>query len=379
MQLSQRIYWIFFLQPLALGAWFPRIPEIQTTLGLDNGELAIAIAGAPVGTLITLLFAGKLVAKIGARRVILLLYPVYFLAMVLPYIAPGLLSLMLALACVGSTLTTLELGFNVLADEYEKRTDHKIMSKAHGLWSFGLLGGTLIGSITAWLDISAILMGSCILIAALPVAMLVSLNLPEDRKPQIPDFKTRSFAPPHPILLGVSFFTFGATLTEGAVADWSAVFLRDIYQIGPGIAGVGVILFSLSVALTRLAGDRLRLWTSPGKLARKLSVFGMFGVVLVYFAPGIISAVIGFSIIGIGAALAFPLAVSAAASAPGRTPASNVAVLSFIALAGFLVGPLVIGAVADVYDIRLGLLVLAPMLAISFVLAPNLDKALQPD
>ncbi|WP_199823753.1 MFS transporter [Labrenzia sp. OB1] len=377
MSRAQRICLIFFLQPIAFGAWLPHIPGIQTSLDLSNGGLAIALAGLPAGTLTALLFAGRLADWLGARRLTLLFYPVFLTAMLLPLLAPSQLLLMASLALVGGAMSILELGLNVLADDYETATSHRIMSKAHGLWSFGLLTGTLIGSLVAGYALEPVYTGLGIAILVLAAATTVILRLPAPGSVSTNGGKAprKGFRLPHPLLLGVCFFTFGTTLVEGAVADWAAIFLRDTFTANLGIAGLGVSVFILTVAVTRLAGDRLRRKLSAGRLAQCLALIGLFGLAVIWLAPAIPAAMAGLSILGIGAALAFPLGVTAASAAPGTSPASNVAILSFIALTGFLAGPLLIGTVADHTDIRIGLMVLAPMLCLSFLLAPFLTRA----
>ncbi len=375
MSLSARICLIFFLQPIALGAWLPHIPGVQTSLGLTNSELAFALVGAPLGTLSTLIFAGRLATRMGARRIIQLFYPVFLTVMLLPFLATSQWMLMTVLACVGSSMSILELGLNVLADEHEKRTGDKIMSKAHGFWSFGLLAGTLIGAGVAGLGIEPLFAGLGIALVVQSAVLPVTGKLPKESKDTQPSAESQAFQLPHPLLIGICVFTFGTTLVEGAIADWAAVFLRDTFAANPGMAGLGVAVFSLCVATTRLFGDRLRQVAAPGRLGQLLALTGLIGVAGIWFSPGTGSALLALGILGIGAALAFPLGVTAAAAAPGRSAASNVAVLSFIALLGFLVGPLAIGALADAYGIRTGLMILLPMIGVSLILAPLLTVA----
>ncbi|MCV0426524.1 MAG: MFS transporter [Roseibium sp.] len=371
---AHRICLIFFLQPIALGAWLPHIPGVQVKLGLTNSELAIALVGAPIGTLLTLIVAGRLAHWVGARRITLIFYPVFLIAMLFPFLSATQWSLMVALACVGSSMSILELGLNVLADEYETGTGGKIMSKAHGFWSFGLLSGTLIGSAVAGFGLEPLLAG-------LSIAVVVQLVvLPSILRLQLHSVaetaaKPRGFRLPHPILLGVCVFTFGTTLVEGAIADWAAVFLRDTFAANPGLAGLGISVFSLCLASTRLMGDRLRQIAAPGHLGQGLAAIGLIGVGLIWLSSSVPMALLGLGVLGVGAALAFPLGVTAASAAPGTSAASNVAVLSFVALLGFLAGPLTIGAIADAFDMRVGLMVLAPMLGLSLLLAPFLTIA----
>ncbi|MEO9776432.1 MAG: MFS transporter [Roseibium sp.] len=374
---SQRICLVFFLQPIALGAWLPHIPGVQTALGLSNSALALALVGGPVGTSSALLVAGWLANRIGARKITLVFYPVFLCAMLLPFLASSQWLLMGALVLVGGSLSVLELGLNVLADDYEKDTGRKIMSKAHGCWSFGLLSGTLIGSAVAGLRFDPFVAGLGIALVVQALVLPIILGLPERAAGAGAAVapKRQGVRLPHPLLLGVCVFTFGTTLVEGAVADWAAVYLRDAFAAGPGLAGLGISVFSLCLATTRLFGDRLRQVAPPGRLGQGLAVVALVGLAGIWLAPGAPAALAALGILGVGAALAFPLGVSAAASAPGTSAASNVAVLSFVALLGFLVGPLIIGPLADAYGIRAGLMALAPMIGLSLVLAPFLTRA----
>ncbi len=372
MSLQQRVLWAFFLQPIVFGAWIPRIPEIQTKLALDPTGLAIALAGAPIGTLITLTFAGRLVHALGARRAIMVMFPLFFAAMTLPFLAPSLPLLVAALAVMSTMISILELALNVIADEVEKQTKSIIMSKAHGFWSLGVMTGTGLGSIAAGMHMAPIATDLVITLVVLPIALLIAHGLPKaDTTPAAPAGR---IGLPHPILIGISLYVFGTSLTEGAVSDWSAIYMRDVFESGPGVGGIAVTAFSLTAALTRLSGDRLKMRFGPTRLARVLALIGLCGVVLVGFAPNAIAGIIGFVLIGIGAAVAFPLGVTAAVEAPGRNAASNVATLSLIALTGFLVGPLLIGPITQFAGIRIGFGVLFPMLALSALLAPMLSR-----
>jgi MFS family permease len=368
------LYLIFFTQPIVLGAWLPRIPEVQEKLGLSASELALSLVGAPIGTLLSLLIAGRIGDALGAKKTMAIFYPIFFVAMLLPFIAPSQFALALALAAVGSSISILELGMNVAADEVEKQYKRLVMSKAHGLWSLGLMAGTLIGSAAAWQSIAPLIAGLALSVLFLPAGFygLKQLDIQKPVPAPATD-KTKRFTMPHPILLGICAFTFGTTLTEGAVADWAAIFMRDAMDAGPGASGLAVTAFTLLVATTRKFGDRLRDMFPVHRLAMILATIGLAGVTVVYFADRYAIALIGFGLIGLGASLAFPLAVSAAANAPGSSSANNVATLSFLALTGFLVGPVSIGFITEATNIRVGLLVLAPMLAISAIFAFSLN------
>jgi MFS family permease len=371
------LFFVFFSQPVALGAWLPRIPEVQEKLALSPAELAIALIGAPIGTLSSLLVAGRIGDWLGAQKTMLIFYPLFFLAMTLPFLANSQLTLMLSLALMGSTLSILELGMNVSADLYEKQRKKLVMSRAHGLWSFGLMTGTIVGSASAAMRLDPFLMEVAIFaVLILPSLYAVKqVNLDQPAPAATANTGKTGFTMPHILLLGICLFTFGTTLTEGAVADWAAIFMRDIHGASHGFAGLSLTFFTMSVALTRLTGDKLREHFSTTDLARTLAIIGVLGLGVIYIAPNAIIAMLGFAMLGSGVALGFPLAVTAAANAPGKSSASNVAVLSFLALTGFLVGPISIGFVAEVTNIKIGLMVITPMLAVSAVLASTLKPS----
>ena len=366
---------VFFLQPVPFGGWLPRIPDVQHALGLGPAALAVALLGLPCGTLLTLPFAGPMVERIGAHRGMLIGLPLNFLAVCLPALAPSQLTLFLALMLTGATLSFVELSLNVTAAEAEKATGNLIMSKSHGFWSLGIMAGSLIGAGMAGLGLSPVLSVSIAAIVALPVAIFVVKQLPAGantahaRDSHRPSFQLPSWA-----LLAICLFVFGITMTEGAMADWSAVFMRSVLGADAATAGLGYSAFALVVALGRLVGDRLRERWGATILARVCGAFAIAGVAVLVVAPNAPLAYLGFGIIGLGVSVGFPLGVSAAAALPGSA-SQNVAVLSFVALTGFLVGPPLIGFIAEHVAMRVGLAVLIPALAVSLAFTYRLRQA----
>jgi MFS family permease len=360
---------VFFLQPIAFGAWLPRIPDIQRALGLGSADLALALLGMPIGILLTLPFAGRFVAYVGARATILYGFPVFLALVWLPTTSWNLTALFFFLAIVGIALATLELGLNVMADAVEKETRSLIMSTCHGFWSLGIMLGNLIGAGLAGLHLPPHL--TVILVAAIVLlpSMAFARGLPNLKGGAHDPMQARStpFRLPGGALLAVCAFTFGVTITEGAVADWSAVFLRDVFNAGSMQAGLGYSVFAVMVAAGRFFGDRLKARYGPVRLARACGLANVLGLVLLYLSPDTAVALLGFAAMGLGVSVGFPLAVTAAASLTDRPSASSVAILSFVALLGFLVGPPVIGFVAELGDMRLGLAMLLPVAIVSLL------------
>ncbi len=365
----------FFLQPIAFGSWLPRIPEIQAGLGLGPAALALTLLGMPVGTLLTLPFAGPLVGRIGARTTIIVGFFYYAIATSLPAFSSDPVLLFVALVFAGSAISFLELGLNVAADTVEKSTGTLIMTKSHGFWSVGIMVGSLIGSGMAGLGIAPqwAILGAALL--TLPLGIAVGRALPPmaSQAPAEGGPQRSSWSLPSPALLGVCLFVFGITMTEGAMADWSAIFLRDALSAEGGLVGLGYSVFAFMVAAGRFGGDTIKARLSAVGTARFCGALAMLGAVLLYLAPNVTLALIGFGTIGFGVSVGFPLAVTAAAGIGDRTASANVAVLSFVALTGFLIGPPLIGFVAEHSDIRVGVACILPFLLLSLVLTGRLE------
>lgn len=362
---------VFFLQPIAFGSWLPRIPDVQQHLGVGPAGLALALLGLPVGTLLTLPFAGRLVARIGARATILYGFIIYSLVMALPALAWNSETLFIALMFLGSAMSTLELGLNVKADEVEKHAKRAIMSTCHGCWSLGIMAGSVVGSILAALGVAAVIAIPLAAVIALPVALYVGSLLPDygkDERVAAAAAPKAKWQPPGAMLLGICLFVFGIGMTEGAIADWSAVFLRDMFNAPAAQAGIGYSVFAALVAAGRFSGDWLRTRYGAVTVARFCGACAIVGLGIVYFAPSPEIAIFGFAVMGFGVSVGFPLAVTAAASLKDRPASSSVATLSFIALTGFLIGPPMIGFVAEHTSMRGGLAMLLPFLGISLVL-----------
>ncbi len=364
----------FFLQPIAYGSWLPRIPEIQAGLGLGPAALALTLLGMPVGTLLTLPFAGPIVGRIGARRTIIIGFVYYAIAASLPAFSPDPVMLFIALAFAGSSISFLELGLNVEADAVEKATGTLIMTKSHGFWSVGIMAGSLVGTLLAGMGMApqwAILAAALV---TLPMGIATGLALPS-ADAEVPVERSaggRKWSLPSPALIGVCLFVFGITMTEGAMADWSAIFLRDALAADVGTVGLGYAVFAFMVAAGRFGGDTIKARLGAVGTAQLCGVLAVLGAGLLYLAPNVTLALIGFGTIGFGVSVGFPLAVTAAAGIGDRPASANVAVLSFVALTGFLIGPPLIGFVAEVSDIRIGVACVVPFLLLSLIFTRQL-------
>lgn len=382
MSQQRLIMLVFFVQALTFGSWLPRIPEVQQALGVDHAGLAIGLIGMPIGTLLSLPIAGRLASHFGSRRIIIVGFVLFLIVVTLPGWATSLPMLFFALMLTGIFMSLLELGLNLKADEIEKQSDKFIMSTCHGFWSLGLMVGTLVAAGLITLGLSPGMSQVIFALLVLPLALYAAISLWEAEVVPPTDELSSSgarFRVPSPILIGICIFVVGTTMTEGAAADWSAIFMRDMFDAPAALTGIGYTLFALTITTGRMFGDRLKLRFGAVMLGRISGLIGAVGALVVVLSPSMPFALLGFAMLGFGASVGFPLAVTAAAQAPGISPARNVALLTFFALTGFLAGPPLIGFIAQATNLRFGLAVLVPALLATAVFAGLLvSKKRQP-
>ncbi|TIW78158.1 MAG: MFS transporter, partial [Mesorhizobium sp.] len=164
--------------------------------------------------------------------------------------------------------------------------------------------------------------------------------------------KAPMFARPTLPILVLVAVTLSAMLLEGASIDWSAIYMRTVFESGPFVAGFTVALFAFSQATTRFFADSFVDRHSPSGVARVLLATMAAGVFLVFFSPAPFVSMLGFALLGVGSSAIFPLAISAAAQRSDRPAAINVAALSQISFTAFLLGPPLLGFVSDHWGIR---------------------------
>ena len=361
---------VFLLQPVVLGAWFPRIPQVKAAAELGEAALALALLGMPLGLLTTLFVGGRIAERLGTRGLLSVGLGAFLLVMPLPGFATSGTGLFAALVIAGIAAALAQLGLNVTASEVEKRAGRSIMNGVHGFWSLGVLGGSAIGAVQAELGwpVGVSLLGLAVLTAG---PLLVAAR-------RITDFAVPAAADGAPrkrlskALAAVAIFAFGIAMTEGAMADWAAVYLTQTFAASPGVAGASYTVFALFLAAGRFLGDGLKTRFDVGLLARAFAACAVAGLTVALISPGVAGAYAGLAMLGFGLSLGFPLAVSAASALPGRSAAANVAVLTQMTLCGFLIGPPMIGFLAEATTMRVGLAALLPALMLSLVLAGSL-------
>ena len=361
---------IFFLNGAATANWLVRIPAVQATLGLSEGELGVALFGVAVGALVAMPVTGRLVARYGSRPVTRVAAIVFAAVFVLPPLASSPLGLFAALVALGVGHGALDVAMNAQAATVERSFGRPIMASFHALFSLGGLVGAAMGGVLASRGVGPLahLLATSVVVAV--AASWVTAALLPAGTDATPDHGRA--ARPRGTLLTLGVVAFCVLLGEGAMADWTAVYLRDVTRAGPGVAAAGYAAFSLAMASGRLAGDRLRLRIGAPTIIRAggaLAAIGLAGGLALTSPWG---AVAGFGLVGAGLSLAFPIVLATASGLPGVSPGPAIATVSTFGYAGFLAGPPLIGFVAEVVTLRGGLAIVVLTCAVAALLAGGL-------
>jgi MFS family permease len=372
----RRVFAAFFLYSFAFGGFFPRLAELQHSMGVTEGELGLGLIGVACGTLFSLTFAGRLVERVGHRITLLALLPVIPACYALAAHASGKVMLFLCLLPAGLCIGAVELVVNLESDRVEHQGGRRIMNRAHAFWSFGFFGAGLLGALAARAGISP----QWHLAAVVPLsALLIVLLLGRfDDAPHRTGSSTEaahSFARPTLAIWALVLFSLSAQVLEGAGFDWSAIYMRDVFQAAPFVGGLPVVILALSQGGARFVADRFVERHSARAIARTLLAVLGLGTLLVTMAPAPVFALLGFALIGAGTSVMFPLAMSAAAQRTDRSAATNVAALAQLAFVSFLLAPPLLGFVAEHWGIRTTFGLTLPLVALSMLLSSTLPGA----
>jgi MFS family permease len=350
---QMKVFGAFFVYSFCMGSIFPRLPDIQSAMGVGEGALGLALIGSALGTLISLTFAGRFVEAIGYRRVLLVAIPLLSVCYAIASWANSPLAFFLLLVPVGLTIGCIEIIVNVEADRVEHALGRRIMSRAHAFWSLGFFAAGLVGSLIAQTGLEVHLH----LMIMIPVIILATLLVLGRFEPAAHRAGTSSeeaprLAKPTMSIMALVAVCISAMLMEGAGIDWSAIYMRNIFGAEPFWAGLAVATVAGSQGVARFFADSFVERFGPVTVARTLLIVLGAGVLCAFFAPAAWVAYLGFALIGVGSSALFPLAMSAAAQQTDRPAAINVAALAQFSFTAFLLGPPLLGYIGEHFGIQ---------------------------
>jgi predicted MFS family arabinose efflux permease len=355
-QLSTRI--VFFIAGFGMAAWAPLVPFAKTRANIDDGMLGLLLLCLGAGSIVSMPLAGALAARFGCRLVIAL--STGLICLTLPFLATVsvLPQLVACLLIFGAGVGCLDVSMNIQAVIVERASGQTMMSGFHGLFSLGGIAGAAGITLLLGAGVSPLMAVLCV-IAGMAAALALSAShlLPYGSKTEGP-----TFALPHGPVLFIGVLCFILFLTEGALLDWSAVFLTSVRGMDASQAGFGYATFALAMTTGRLTGDRVVRRVGPIRIVIFGALCAAAGVALATLISSWQVALLGYALVGLGCSNIVPVLFSSV----GRQTimAENVAIpaITTLGYAGILVGPAAIGFVSHSTNLQTAFMILALML-----------------
>lgn len=348
---------LFFLQGVCFASWASRIPSVQQKLNISDSLLGVILFALPVGSMLSLLFSGRLVAKYGSKKVAtnaLLLYSVF-----LPLIGfsntPWLLIASLVLFGMAGNISNIAI--NTQAVHVEAKYGKNIMASFHGLWSLAGFIAAGIGTymisegvipLTHFVFVSTLIVGS--------MAIVFQYLVPDEKTAV--SSSTGLFVKPDKALLKLGILAFCCMICEGAMFDWSGIYFQKVVKADSGWVGAGYTAFMCAMATGRFIAD----WVANHlRFKKTIFVSGLLiavGLGIAVGFPFILTSIIGFLLVGFGVSSVIPLIYSEAGKSKSTNPGMALTAVSSIGFLGFLIGPPLIGVIAGMASLRISFLVI---------------------
>lgn len=339
---------IFLVCGIGLSSWAPMVPFAKINLGLDDAALGLVLLSLGAGAILTMPFTGFLINKFGSRKVMLVAAVVIALCLPLLLQTATAIQLSIALFIFGAAIGSIDVAMNSHAVLVQDRYGRHIMSSFHGMFSLGGLAGSIgLGFLNK--------LGLSPFIAAVSISVLLVLIAGSQYKNLFPKAEEKSVdsfsfsLPRGPVLiLGLMCFVF--FLAEGALLDWSAVFLQFNRNFDPSFSGLGYAVFSIAMAVMRLTGDKIVNKIGSSKIVFYGGLLASAGYLIAVLVPWPGAALIGFALVGLGAANVVPVFFTAAGNIPNIPPSVSLPAVTTLGYMGQLAGPAMIGFIADYFS-----------------------------
>lgn len=362
LNVNTRIYRIaisafFFVAGLTFATWASRIPDIKTKLQLSDAGLGLILFALPVGQMVSLPISAGLVSRFGSKTLLIVGALLYPLTLVLLAISGTTMLLALSLFVFGLWANLMNIAMNTQAVAVENIYGRSIMASFHGIWSLAGFAGAVIGSFFVSASLSPLIHFTLIcLVTGVLVWAAHKHTVPVDNSSSV---KQPLFVRPDKRILILGLIAFCCMVCEGAMADWSGVYYQKVVQSPETLTTIGYVAFMSTMATGRFVGDWLVTKFGVERILKLSGILIATGLLTAVIFPNIITATLGFLLVGFGVSSVVPIVYGLAGKSTNMSPSAALAAVSTISFLGFLVGPPVIGFIAELSSLRMSFIVIA--------------------
>lgn len=359
----------FFCQGLCFASWASRIPDIKTTLHLSEAALGSILLALPIGQILTMFFSGRAVTRFGSKTVLRIAALCYAVALTNIGLATSAWQLALCLFLFGICGNMCNISVNTQGINAENLYGRSIMSSFHGVWSVSGFTGALVGALMMRLQFTPYLhfwiVAAFVIVAELFAAKYLLVTATSKTAGSI-----RNIQRPEKLLIKLGIIGFCCLSCEGCMFDWSGVYFKEVVKAEGSLVSLGYAAFMITMATGRFAGDKLAEKFSRKKMVQVSGVLIFIGMMISVLLPQLITATIGFLLVGFGVSSIVPLLYSTAGKASKAPGGIAIATVSSIGFLGFLMGPPLIGYIAELAGLQYSFMTIAFFgLAISLMIS----------
>jgi predicted MFS family arabinose efflux permease len=336
---------VFFVNGAVIGTWVAQIPWIQERFDLSKSAIGLVLLGMSVAVVLAFPVAGQAVVKHGSERMTWLGGIACALAVNLAVLAPDPLLLVAGLFVLGAASATMDVSMNSHGVTVEKDLGRPILSSLHAGWAFGGMTGAAFAALLAGLGVDP---RAGVAAASLLLLVCVAAAVPRIGHGSAAEgAEAPRFTLPSRGVVLLAILCLLVMLTEGAMADWGGLYLRQDLGADTAVAALAFAFFTAGMTVGRLAGDRINQRAGPVALLRLGAVLTAVPLAAMLLIGAPAAALAGLFVIGLGVANGVPLMFSAAGRQPDTPSGPGIAAVSSMGSLGFIAGPPYVGFLAD--------------------------------
>jgi MFS family permease len=362
----------FFFLGFVFSSWASHIPDIKDKFLLNDAELGSILFMLPLGALCSLPFSGLLIAKVGSRWMSVISLVIYILSLVSISLVPTTLLLSIVLFLFGMFGNFGNISLNAQGISIQHYIQKSILSSLHAMWS---VGAFTAAAFTDWMmEENRTMEEHYFLIAIIMTVIILPLFFSLVKDPVQANENQKIFAWPTKALLVLGLICFCGAMSEGTMADWSSLYYRKIINQPHVVSALGYTAFALFMSIGRFVGDPLIERWGHGIILKANGILIAIGMVTALVSTLPVLVLVGFALVGLGVSSIFPVVYILASKEKSMLPSAALAAVSSIGFIGFLVGPPIIGFIAEGVGLRSALMAVV-ILGVIIVLLANKQKS----
>ncbi len=345
---SLAIGMVFISVGFLFGNWATLIPYIKQKFDLNDAQLGLLLLSFPIGATVMNPFSTFFINRFGMLNTTVIGLILLATTFVCPVGASWLVLTSVSLIIVGMCLSVTNVAMNTCVTSLEHQYSINIMSTCHGMFSAGLMFGSIAASILRGMKIEPVLQMAVIAVVITAMVLLlrpIILGIHEEKITEEESGQAKFILPKGALLLMI-LISLCTNVTEGTMADWTAVYMRDIVQTDDYFIGWGLAGYSMFMSLGRFVGDALIPRFGGNAVLRTGGIIAALGITLAIIFPYTITAILGFTLVGAGVSCGAPILYGSAARVPGMAKGAGLATMNTFSMGGFLAGPVLIGFIS---------------------------------